>query len=68
MSIDTTTLENVYDHLAQTLDTVPQSRRLLVLTRLALLMSEQIAQESMICRLIDEAAQIGEGADSGGLA
>ncbi|MGH8811454.1 MAG: hypothetical protein ACREXO_05555 [Advenella sp.] len=56
MSIQTHALEQVYDHLAETLDSIPESGRTLMLTRLALLMSEQIGQPDLICRLIDEAA------------
>lgn len=58
MSIQTHALEQVYDHLAETLDSIPESGRSLLLTRLALLMSEHIGQEDVICRLIDEAALI----------
>lgn len=57
MSIQTLALEQVYDHLALTLDSIPESGRILMLTRLALLMSEQIGEPDVICRLIDEAAQ-----------
>lgn len=57
MSIETPALETVYDHLAETLDSVPPAQRALMLTRLALLMSEQIGQPDVICRLIDEAAR-----------
>lgn len=56
MSIETQALETVYDHLAETLDSIPQAQQSLMLTRLALLMSEQIGQPQLICRLIDEAA------------
>ncbi|HBP30613.1 hypothetical protein [Advenella sp. FME57] len=56
MSIQTPALEQVYDHLAETLDSIPESGRTPMLTRLALLMSEQIGQQDLICRLIDEAA------------
>ncbi|HLU04712.1 MAG TPA: hypothetical protein VKZ94_18240 [Advenella sp.] len=56
MSIQIHALEQVYDHLAETLDLIPESGRALMLTRLALLMSEQIGQPDVICRLIDEAA------------
>ncbi|MGX9938024.1 hypothetical protein ACVFVO_21790 [Advenella kashmirensis] len=56
MSIQTHALEQVYDHLAVTLDSIPESGRTLMLTRLALLMSEQIGQQDLICGLIDEAA------------
>ncbi|GEM_PF-639834 len=56
MSIQTHALEQVYDHLAETLDSIPESGRTLMLTRLALLMSEQIGQQDLICGLIDEAA------------
>lgn len=58
MSIQTLALEQVYDHLALTLDSIPESGRILMLTRLALLMSEQIGEPDVICRLIDEAAQV----------
>lgn len=57
MSIETQALETVYDHLAETLDSIPQAQQSLMLTRLALLMSEQIGQPEVICRLIDEAAR-----------
>lgn len=57
MSIQTLALEQVYDHLALTLDSIPESGRILMLTRLALLMSEQIGEPDVICRLIDEAAK-----------
>ncbi|WP_031242857.1 hypothetical protein [Advenella kashmirensis] len=57
MSIETQALETVYDHLAETLDSIPQAQQSLMLTRLALLMSEQIGQPDVICRLIDEAAR-----------
>ncbi|ETF01669.1 hypothetical protein W822_12780 [Advenella kashmirensis W13003] len=50
-------METVYDHLAETLDSIPQAQQSLMLTRLALLMSEQIGQPDVICRLIDEAAR-----------
>lgn len=58
MSIETQALEGVYDRLAETLDTVPEAGRMLMLTRLALLLSEQIGDEALICRLIDEAASV----------
>jgi len=57
MSIETQALETVYDHLAETLDSVEQAQQSLMLTRLALLMSEQIGEPEVICRLIDEAAR-----------
>jgi len=57
MSIETQALETVYDHLAETLDSIPLAQQSLMLTRLALLMSEQIGQPEVICRLIDEAAR-----------
>ena len=56
MTIQTQALERVYDHLAETLDSLPESEHTLMLTRLALLMSEQLGQPDLICRLIDEAA------------
>ncbi|WP_025373122.1 hypothetical protein [Advenella mimigardefordensis] len=59
MSIQTQALEQVYDHLAQALDSVPESGRTLMLTRLALLMSEQIGDSEVICRLIDQATLSG---------
>ena len=57
MSIETQALETVYDHLADTLDAVPEPQQLLFLTRLAMLMSNEIADADRIRGLIDEAAR-----------
>ncbi len=57
MSIETQALEAVYDHLADSLDAVPEQQQPLFLTRLVLLMSNEISDADRIRALIDEAAR-----------
>lgn len=48
-------LEKVYDHLAESLDSIPQEKRELFLVKLALLSANQIQEGSIFLQLINQA-------------
>lgn len=48
-------LEKVYDHLAESLDSIPQEKRELFLVKLALLSANQIQEGSVFLQLINQA-------------
>lgn len=48
-------LEKVYDHLAESLDSIPQDKRELFLVKLALLSANQIQEGSVFLQLINQA-------------
>lgn len=55
MSIDVQNLEKVYDQLAFAIDKLPEEKRSLFLSKLVLLLSNELADGDLICRLINEA-------------
>lgn len=55
MSIDILSLEKVYDNLSFAIDKLPEEKRSLFLTKLVLLLSNEIKDAEQICRLINEA-------------
>ena len=54
--INTHDLEQVYDALASALDATPDDKQMLFLTKLVLLMSNEIADADKIGKLMVEAA------------
>lgn len=56
MSIDVQNLEKVYDQLAFAIDKLPEEKRSLFLSKLVLLLSNELADGDLICRLINEAS------------
>ncbi|MFV9472988.1 hypothetical protein ACM5Q9_00995 [Advenella sp. RU8] len=56
MSIDVQSLEKVYDSLSFAIDKLPEEKRSLFLTKLVLLLSNEIADAEKICRLVNDAA------------
>lgn len=55
MSISIENLEKVYDHLAETIDAVPQEKRELFLVKLALLSANHIQDGAVFQQLINQA-------------
>lgn len=55
MSIDVQDLEKVYDSLSFAIDKLPEEKRSLFLTKLVLLLSNEIKDGEKICSLINEA-------------
>ena len=55
MSIDILSLEKVYDNLSFAIDKLPEEKRSLFLTKLVLLLSNEIKDGEKICSLINEA-------------
>ena len=53
ISIDN--LEKVYDHLAESIDAIPEEKRELFLVKLALLSANQIQDGSIFQQLINQA-------------
>lgn len=54
-SISIPELEKVYDHLAETIDTIPAEKRELFLVKLALLSANQIQDGQVFSQLINQA-------------
>ncbi|ANF83211.1 hypothetical protein A3K93_13250 (plasmid) [Acinetobacter sp. NCu2D-2] len=48
-------LEKVYDHLAESLDSIPAEKRELFLVKLALLSANQIQDGSVFLQLVNQA-------------
>ncbi len=55
MSISIDHLEKVYDHLAESIDAVPEDKRELFLVKLALLSANQIQDSLVFQQLINQA-------------
>lgn len=54
-SISITDLEKVYDHLAESIDSISTEKRELFLVKLALLSANQIQDGSLFLQLINQA-------------
>ncbi len=54
-SILITDLEKIYDHLADSIDTIPKEKRELFLVKLALLSANQIQDGVVFSQLINQA-------------
>jgi len=54
-SISINDLEKVYDHLAESIDAIPEAKRELFLVKLALLSANQIQDGTVFSQLINQA-------------
>ncbi len=57
MTMTPADIENIYDTLAVTLDTIPEDKRSVFLGKLALLLAREISEPDKVLGLIADAAQ-----------